>query len=50
MKKTWNKFTAWQMKWINRLYIEFELSELAMLWLCWVISSVVAAAIFLLIT
>ena len=35
MKKTWNKFTSWQWKWINRLYIEFELSELAMLWIWW---------------
>ena len=50
MKKTWNKFTAWQMKWINRLYIEFELSELAMLWLCWITGPIIAATLFLLFT
>jgi len=35
MKKIWNKFTTWQWKLINKIYIEFELSELAMLWIWW---------------
>ena len=35
MKKIWNKFTTWQIKWINKFYIEFELNELTMLWVWW---------------
>jgi len=48
MKKIWNKFTAWQWKWINRFYIEFELSELAMLWIWWITGSIITATLFLL--
>mgnify|MGYP004452650915 CR=1 FL=1 len=35
MKKIWNKFTTWQIKWVNKLYIEFEINELTMLWVWW---------------
>jgi len=47
MKRIWKKFTDWQMKWINRIYIEFELSELAMLWLWWIAGPIIALIIYL---
>ena len=34
MKKIFKKFTDWQTKYINKIYIEFELNELTMLWIC----------------
>ena len=49
MKKTWNKFTAWKMKWINRLYIEFELNELTMLWIWWFDGLIVGLIIYYLL-
>lgn len=46
MKNIWKTFTDWQMKYINKIYIEFELSELTMLWIMILIGFIVGLFIY----
>ncbi len=46
MKNIWKNFTDWQMKYINRIYIEFELNELTMLWIWILIGFIVGLFIY----
>jgi hypothetical protein len=46
MNNIWKNFTDWQMKYINKIYIIFELSELTMLWICIFIGFIVGLFIY----